>query len=153
MNVKGELQHIQLLNYTTQTGVRYNRIPLTYRAYGQALYSAPIVLVNHALTGNSEVSGKLGWWKELVGAAKLIDTRVYTGLAFGIPGNGSTDFMVKNHIGTKDNIVLEANSETMIEGLFALKDIPPGEYQIFFTIKPSYLYDILVSKGYHCSIS
>ena len=97
MNVKSELQHIKILNYTTLSEAQYQCIPLTYRIYGQPLHSAPIVLVNHALTGNSEVSGKLGWWRELIGEAKLIDTRIYTVLAFDIPGNGSTDFIIENY--------------------------------------------------------
>jgi len=45
-------------------------------------------LVNHALTGNSNVSGDDGWWKNIVGKDKCIDTNTYTILAFNIPGNG-----------------------------------------------------------------
>ena len=46
------------------------------------------MLVNHALTGNSTVTGEMGWWKNLIGENKTIDTNYYTVLAFDIPGNG-----------------------------------------------------------------
>jgi homoserine O-acetyltransferase len=47
-----------------------------------------IVLVNHALTGNSQVVGDTGWWNDLIGVNKTIDTTKYTVLAFNVPGNG-----------------------------------------------------------------
>lgn len=61
---------------------------LSYQSFGRPLHTAPIVLVNHALTGNSNVCGEEGWWKELIGMGKCIDTVVYSILAFNIPGNG-----------------------------------------------------------------
>ena len=65
-------------------------ILLTYRVFGPPLTTAPVVLVNHALTGNSLVSGERGWWKELVGFQKVIDTEVFSVLAIDIPGNGAS---------------------------------------------------------------
>jgi homoserine O-acetyltransferase len=38
-------------------------------------------LVNHALTGNSQVVGDNGWWNDLIGVNKTIDTTKYTVLA------------------------------------------------------------------------
>jgi homoserine O-acetyltransferase len=61
---------------------------LSYQLFGQPLHQAPIVMVNHALTGNSDVCGQDGWWTDLIGKNKCIDTDVYTILAFNIPGNG-----------------------------------------------------------------
>ncbi len=61
---------------------------LSYQLFGCPLHTAPIVLVNHALTGNSNVSGENGWWSSLIGPKKTIDTNNYTVLAFNIPGNG-----------------------------------------------------------------
>jgi len=63
-------------------------LKISYELFGQALHTAPIVLVNHALTGNSTVTGKVGWWNDLIGDNKIIDTQKYTVLAFNIPGNG-----------------------------------------------------------------
>lgn len=63
-------------------------IRFSYETFGPELGSAPVVLVNHALSGNSQVTGETGWWKALIGEGKCIDTRLYTILAFNMPGNG-----------------------------------------------------------------
>ena len=65
-------------------------IPLTlsYQVFGQDLNTAPVVLVNHSLTGNANVSGESGWWNDIIGPNKLIDTAVYSVIAFNFPGNG-----------------------------------------------------------------
>ncbi|WP_290699704.1 aspartate kinase, partial [Lacinutrix sp.] len=72
-------------------------IQLSYQTFGKALHAAPIVLVNHALTGNSNVAGENGWWNQLVGTNKVIDTNQYTVLAFNIPGNGYDGFEIENY--------------------------------------------------------
>lgn len=61
---------------------------LTYQLFGQVLGTAPVVLVNHALTGNSAVTGQNGWWSDLIGKGKAVDTDSFTILAIDIPGNG-----------------------------------------------------------------
>ncbi|WP_405575494.1 alpha/beta fold hydrolase [Winogradskyella sp. Asnod2-B02-A] len=81
------LRYINISNYTSDTGKDTN-INLSYQTFGKPLHDAPIVLVNHALTGNSNVIGKEGWWNDLIGTNKCIDTNLYTILAFNIPGNG-----------------------------------------------------------------
>jgi homoserine O-acetyltransferase len=81
------LKYIQIENYITQSGVAFSTL-LSYQTFGEPLSEAPIVLVNHALTGNSNVCGEDGWWNDLIGEDKCIDTNVYTILAFNIPGNG-----------------------------------------------------------------
>lgn len=70
-----------------------HNIPLSYQLFGKDLFSAPVILVNHALTGNSDVAGEKGWWKQLIGDGKIIDTRKYTVLCFNIPGNGFDGFL------------------------------------------------------------
>ncbi|MFK7832050.1 MAG: alpha/beta fold hydrolase [Winogradskyella sp.] len=82
-----KLHHIHLSNFTTASGSK-KAINLSYQTFGKALHSAPIILVNHALTGNSNVIGDNGWWNDLIGNHKCIDTNHYTILAFNIPGNG-----------------------------------------------------------------
>ena len=83
------MQYHSIENFTTETGVICNDIELSYEVFGQQLHTAPIVLVNHALTGNSDVaSTHSGWWNGLVSKGNLIDTDRYTILSFNIPGNG-----------------------------------------------------------------
>ncbi|MBT2162016.1 bifunctional aspartate kinase/homoserine dehydrogenase I [Zobellia barbeyronii] len=90
------LHHLKLANYTTISGVTQD-IELSYQLFGQKLHTAPIVQVNHALTGNSNVTGKGGWWSALIGEGKCIDTRKYTILSFNIPGNGEDKFIIDNY--------------------------------------------------------
>ncbi|SDS20259.1 alpha/beta fold hydrolase [Winogradskyella sediminis] len=82
-----DLQYISIRNYTTESGKTISP-KLSYQTFGKPLHSAPIVLINHALTGNSNVVGEHGWWNDIVGDHKCIDTNTYTILAFNILGNG-----------------------------------------------------------------
>lgn len=82
-----QLQYISIPKFTTISG-KILPIQLSYQLFGCPLYTAPIVLVNHALTGNSNVAGSKGWWQSLIGPNKAIDTNRFTVLAFNIPGNG-----------------------------------------------------------------
>ncbi len=83
------LQHKTLKDYTTLVGVYYANLELSYEVFGQPLHSAPVILVNHALTGNSDVAGEhTGWWKGIVSKGNLVDTDKYTIVSINIPGNG-----------------------------------------------------------------
>ena len=81
------LQHITLNNHYLISG-KILDINLSCQIFGPDLHSAPIVLVNHALTGNSNVAGKNGWWNSVIGANKIIDTNIFSVICFNIPGNG-----------------------------------------------------------------
>ena len=81
------IKKISIKNFRNSGGTPQD-INLYYQFFGRDPESAPVVLVNHALTGNSEVTGQKGWWKELVGPGKVIDTLEYSVLAINIPGNG-----------------------------------------------------------------
>lgn len=102
-------------------------IQLYYQVYGLALGKAPVVLVNHSLTGDSRVTGKKGWWSPLVGAGMPIDTEHYTVLAINVPGNGKgadhqgvlegyREFTLKDMA----RLFLEALKTLKIDSLFAL---------------------------------
>ncbi|MBB6332073.1 homoserine O-acetyltransferase [Chryseobacterium sediminis] len=93
--MKTELNYINL-SYQTNSQKEYH-IPLSYQLFGKDLFTAPIILINHALTGNSDVSGEKGWWKKLVGKNQIIDTDQYTVLCFNIPGNGYDDFLIEGY--------------------------------------------------------
>ena len=91
------MKSIIIQNWTLENGKIQKEVSLYYHVFGQKLGDAPVVLVNHALTGNSKVTGKNGWWNDLIGENKTIDTDFYTVLAFNIPGNG--------YDGTFENLV------------------------------------------------
>ena len=73
-----ELSYIQINDYTTQSGFQISTLQLSYQLFGLELGTAPVVLVNHALTANSNVVGENGWWKEVIGNRKTIDTKKFT---------------------------------------------------------------------------
>ena len=88
---------ITINNFTTESGSFYASLNLSFEVFGLALNTAPIVLVNHALTGNSQVIGENGWWNSLIGESKTIDTKKYTILAFNVPGNGYDDTLIEKY--------------------------------------------------------
>lgn len=117
------LQHLHLKKFTTLSNVSQD-IELSYQLFGKKLRSAPIVLVNHALTGNSNVTGDDGWWSALIGEGKCIDTNKYTVLSFNIPGNGYDGFVIDNYkdfvAGDVAKIFLLGLEQLKIEKLFAI---------------------------------
>lgn len=117
------LHQLEIKEYTTISGVSQD-ISLSYQLFGRPLNEAPIVLVNHALTGNSNVTGADGWWSALIGEGKCIDTNKYTIMAFNIPGNGFDGFVIENYkdfvAGDIAKIFLLGLKELKIEKLFAM---------------------------------
>lgn len=81
------LQEITIPDFKNSAGTVQD-INFTYQFFGREKGEAPLVLVFHALSGNSAVTGPNGWWKEVVGEGKSIDLDHYTVLAFDMPGNG-----------------------------------------------------------------
>jgi homoserine O-acetyltransferase len=121
------MKHIVIQNWALENGKIQKEVSLFYHVFGQKLGAAPVVLVNHALTGNSQVAGKKGWWNDLIGENKTIDTNFYSVLAFNIPGNGyDGDFenLVPNYkdFSAKDIAALfwEGIKVLEIESLFAV---------------------------------
>ncbi|NMH27235.1 alpha/beta fold hydrolase [Flavobacterium silvaticum] len=83
-----DLKHISLRQIVLENGKTIAGLPLTYQHFGQEIGTAPVIVVNHALTGNSNVTD---WWSDLIGENKTIDTKSFTVIAFNIPGNGYDD--------------------------------------------------------------
>lgn len=97
MKLENRPNPINIQNFTTENGAVYHSLPLSFTISGLSLHSAPVVLVNHALTGNAEVTGENGWWNDLIGPDKTIDTNIYTVLAFNVPGNGTDSFIIEKY--------------------------------------------------------
>ena len=110
------LHHLSINKYVTYSGKTLD-INLSYELFGQPLHSAPIIMVNHALTGNSNVAGENGWWTTLIGEGKCIDTKKYTIFCFNIPGNGYDGFVIDNY---KDFVAKDI-AKIFLLGLEALK--------------------------------
>lgn len=84
-----ELERLHIDRYITTSGKVCEDLEMTYEIVGRELHTAPVIVVNHALTGNSDVSStEKGWWKDVVGYGKVIDLDCYTVLTINIPGNG-----------------------------------------------------------------
>lgn len=81
------LRTVTVRNYRLSDDKIYD-FDLSFQLFGRPLHTAPLVLVNHALTGNSGAAGPNGWWKELIGEGKTIGLENYTVIAFDVPGNG-----------------------------------------------------------------
>ena len=91
---------------TLESGARLGPITIAYETYGKLDESGGnVVMVFHALSGNSHAAGhysaqdeKPGWWDNMVGPGKGIDTDQYfvvcsniIGSCYGSTGPGSTD--------------------------------------------------------------
>ena len=117
-----QLAKIAFELYTTLSGEQMD-LQLSYKLFGLPLGSAPVVLVNHSLTGDADVAGENGWWSELIGEGKVIDTHQYTILAFNFPGNGVDNNLIDNyeHLVLRDiaYIFKAALDELGIDKLFA----------------------------------
>ena len=119
-----ELKHILLENFETVSGSKIKKIQISYQVFGKELGSAPVILVNHALTGNSLVSGINGWWSEIIGSEKPIDTSKYSVLCFNIPGNGfnenNFDFNLDLNLGDIALLFVKAIDQLKLAKLHAI---------------------------------
>ena len=122
--MEDELKHILIEDFDTQSGFKIKKIELTYQIFGMPIGSSPVILVNHALTGNSLVSGKNGWWRDIVGDNKPIDTKRFTVICFNIPGNGFNengfDYSLNINLGDVALLFIKALEKLKISKLFAI---------------------------------
>jgi homoserine O-acetyltransferase len=115
--LKDLLKHIKIKEFTTEAGASFSELNLSYQVFGKELGTAPVVLINHALTGHSNVAGDEGWWKDIVGQHKAINTDVYSILSFNIPGNGFDGFLIEDY----KAFIARDIARIFLEGLSALK--------------------------------
>jgi len=119
-----ELQFVEILNFQTENNLHFDTLKVSFQIFGKPLNSAPVVLVNHALTGNSDIcSEQKGWWKPIIGKDKLIDTQFYTVLTFNVPGNGYDGLFIEDFkiFTTRDiaQIIAKSLEILKIQKLFA----------------------------------
>ncbi len=92
------LQKHSIYKYVTISDVQYEKLDITYEVFGKKIHTAPIIVVFHALTGNSDVaSDEKGWWKDLIGYNKTIDLNRFTIISFNILGNGYDGNLIENY--------------------------------------------------------
>ena len=122
------LQKINIQNWNLENGKTIENIPIFYQIFGQPLGTSPVVLINHALTGNSNVIGENGWWNDLIGQNKTIDTDFFTILAINIPGNG-----------------FDKNPENLIENYkdFTIRDIANIYWKTIFELNIQELFAVI----------
>ncbi len=136
-------------------------VTLTYQTFGKPLHSAPVILINHALTGNSRVSGQDGWWNNLVGYNQTIDLDYYTVIAFDVPGNGyneqqSQDFQDYKYITTQKvaQYFWQALQKLEVKKLFALIGASLGgciAWEMFFQHPQKIKHLIPIATSYKSS--
>lgn len=120
------IEKINIKDFRNSAGTVQD-IALTYEWYGPAPGMAPVILINHALTGNSRICGPGGWWNDLTGSGKCIDTDRYSVICFNIPGNGfdgKQKHLISNyrefHLGDIARIFLQGLDRLGIKELFAI---------------------------------
>jgi homoserine O-acetyltransferase len=119
-----KVKTISILDFTTASGSYCHKIELHYQHFGKDYNDAPVVLINHSLTGDADVAGPSGWWNEIVGSNLAIDTNKYAILAFNIPGNGVKNYFIENyqdfHTGDIAEIFYQGLQFLGVQQLFAL---------------------------------
>lgn len=121
--MKDGLKKIVIENFETSSD-KFQSFQLTYQFFGKKLGAAPIILINHALTGNSLVCGRNGWWNEIVGNDKAIDLNKYTVLCINIPGNGfnenNFDYSLELNLGDIAHLFIKVLEKLKISKLYAI---------------------------------
>ena len=122
--MKDDLKKIVIENFEASSGNKLQNFQLSYQFFGKRLGTAPIILINHALTGNSNVCGKDGWWSEIIGINKAIDLNKFTVLCINIPGNGfnevNFDYNVELDLGDIADVFIKVLDKLKITKLHAI---------------------------------
>ena len=78
------IQQISIPVWPLEDNTIVNNIPVTYHQYGLPLGTAPVILINHSLNGDSDC---MFHWDGVIGKNKAIDLTEYTVISIDIPGN------------------------------------------------------------------
>ncbi|MCK5824132.1 MAG: aspartate kinase [Ichthyobacteriaceae bacterium] len=120
-----DLKYITITNVNTKSGKMIPEITLSYEVFGdENKLNDNGILIVHALTGNSHVAGKNGWWDDIVGDKKAINTLNYPVIAFNVPGNGYDGVLLEKfdeyNAGDIADLFAIALSELKINHLYAV---------------------------------
>jgi len=121
------LQKLNIHRFRNSAGTCVD-LTLSFQLFGQEPQLAPVILINHALTGNAQVCGIGGWWNGIVGEDCVIDTRKFCVLCINIPGNGA--------IGEEEAAFARYKE-------FSLKDIARLQLEVLNYLNISSLYAII----------
>ncbi|MEN8139242.1 MAG: aspartate kinase, partial [Bacteroidota bacterium] len=119
------LKYITLENITTKSGAHVPEITLSYEVFGdESALNQNGILIVHALTGNSHVGGENGWWNDVVGKGKPINTLKHPVIAFNVPGNGFDGVLLdafdKFNAGDIADLFAASLKQLEVENLFAV---------------------------------
>ena len=78
------LQQITIPVWPLEDNTIVNKVSVTYRQYGLPIGTAPVILINHSLNGDSDC---MFHWDGVIGTNKAIDLSEYTVISIDIPGN------------------------------------------------------------------
>lgn len=76
-----------------ESGEKLGPVTLAYETYGQLnAQKSNTILVAHALSGDAHAAGANGWWENLIGPGKGLDTNKYFVICSNVVGGcrGST---------------------------------------------------------------
>ena len=96
--MNNQLLFLTIKGYDPDGGAQFEDWRISYQVFGKKLGTAPVILVNHALTGNSDLASETkGWWRAIIGPDKLLNTNRFSIIGFNIPGNGYDDQLISNY--------------------------------------------------------
>lgn len=89
------LQQINIPVWPLEDNTIVNNVSVTYRQFGLPLGTAPVILINHSLNGDSDC---MFHWDGVIGKNKAIDLTEYTVICIDIPGNEVALEINYNHL-------------------------------------------------------
>ncbi len=115
---------INIGELSLESGAKLSDVEIAYEAVGDP--NNPVILICHALTGNQFAVGtneKKGWWSELIGPNKYIDTNRFYCITTNVLGgaDGSTGPQSINHLTNKPYNTLFP--------VITIRDIVHAQYQ------------------------
>ncbi|WP_313373930.1 alpha/beta fold hydrolase [Chishuiella sp.] len=102
------LKQLQVPIWPLEDNTIISKVSVTYQVFGQPLGTAPVILINHSLLGDSDSAYH---WDGVMGKNKAIDLNEYTVITIDIPGNEVSkvinyDYLPFDRITARDVAVL-----------------------------------------------